>query len=70
MKMKCKHLRSLGLRTGLNPFFAAGLILTPIRDYFAQSAVYVSVTSSSVLWRGGCVLPVMPQVGGYDGDEK
>ena len=66
--MKCKHLKNLNLRTGLNPFFAAGPRLTPTRAYSAQIAVYAWATSSSVLWQGGYVLPVKPQLSNYDGD--
>ena len=68
--MKCKRLRSLGLRIGLNPFFAVGPRNTPTRGYFAQNAVYAWATSSSVLCQGGYVLPVKPQVSDYDGDKR
>ncbi len=68
--MKCKHLKNLNLRTGLNPFFAAGLGITLIKDYFVRVVDYTCTTLSSTLWRGGCVLSAKPQVSNADGDKR
>ncbi len=62
--MKCKHLRNLDLRTGLNPFFAAGLRITPTKDYYARNVDYVLVTSFFLPKLAGCA----NFVSNYDGD--
>ena len=66
IKMKCKRLRNLDLRIGLNPFFAAGPRNIPTRDYFVQSAAYMSVTSFFLPKLAGCA----NSVSNYDGDKR
>ena len=68
--MKCKHLRNLDLRTGLNPFFAAGLGIILIKDYFVRVVDYTCATSSSILWQGGCALSAKSQASKDNGDKK
>ena len=70
IKMKCKHLRNLDLRIGLNPFFAAGRENTPRRGYYVQNAVYASATLFFLPRLAGYAISVGPQVSNYDGDKR